>query len=125
MKSLKELAAIRNRARSQVEVRNNSAAKKVVVGMATSGIAAGARSVLQEVMREIAGKGLGDVLVSQSADIGRSGLEPVVEVLLPGEQKLTYVKVSPEMVPRIVEESVMGGRPVTEYTLGYYEEHKA
>lgn len=125
MKSLEELAAIRNRARAQVDVRDNNAAKRIVVGMATCGIASGARPVLQAIIGEVADKGLSDVVVSQSGCIGKCELEPIVEVFLPGQEKLTYVKVHPEMVPRIVEDSLIEGRPVTEYTMDYYEEHSS
>lgn len=125
MKSLEELAAIRNRARKQVEVRNNDAPKRIVVGMATCGIAAGARPVLQAIMQEVADRSLSDVVVSQSGCIGKCELEPIVEVFLPGQEKLTYIRVHPEMVPRIVEDSLVAGKPVTEYTIEYYEEHKS
>ena len=121
MKSLEALAALRERARRQVELRDKGAAKRVVVGMATSGIAAGARTVLRAVVDEVSDRGLSDVVVSQSGAVSRGGLEPVVEVELPGREIITYVHVQPEMVPRIVEESLVGGEPVEEYTLSFYE----
>lgn len=117
MKSLEELAEIRNRTRSQMDVRNSASAKRIVVGMATCGIAAGARPVLRAIVDEVARQGLADVTVSQSGCIGKCELEPIVEVFLPGQEKITYAKVQPDMVPRIVEESLIGGRPVAEYTI--------
>ena len=125
MKSLEELAAIRNRTRNQVDVRKQDAPKKIVVGMATCGIAAGARPVLQAIVDEVSQKGLSDVVVSQTGCIGMCKLEPIVEVFLPGEEKVTYVKVHPEMVPKIVEENLINEKPVIEYTIGYHEKNNA
>ena len=123
MKSLAELEAIRNKAKSAVELRKSKSGKKVVVGMATCGIAAGARPVLQAFVEEVAKRGLSDVMVSQTGCFGVCRLEPLVEVYVPGEEKVTYVKVHPEMVGRIVAEHLVNGNIVKEYTIGYYEEH--
>lgn len=125
MKSLAELEAIRNNAKSNMNVRTQSEGKKVLVGMATCGIAAGARPVLQAFVEEVAKRNLTDVIVSQTGCIGVCRLEPLVEVYVPGEEKVTYVKVFPEMVGRIVSEHLVNGNVVKEYTIGYYEEtHK-
>ena len=125
MKSLAELEAIRNNAKSNMNVRTNPEGKKVLVGMATCGIAAGARPVLQAFVEEVAKRNLTDVVVSQTGCIGVCRLEPLVEVYVPGEEKVTYVKVFPEMVGRIVSEHLVNGNVVKEYTIGYYEEtHK-
>ena len=125
MKSLAELEEIRNKAQSNMNVRTNTEGKKVLVGMATCGIAAGARPVLQAFVEEVAKRNLTDVLVSQTGCIGVCRLEPLVEVYVPGEEKVTYVKVFPEMVGRIVSEHLVNGNVVKEYTIGYYEEtHK-
>lgn len=56
MKSLEELAAIRNKTRNKVDIRKKDADKKIVVGMATCGIAAGARPVLQAIVDEVSKK---------------------------------------------------------------------
>lgn len=125
MKSLQELEAIRKKTLDKVDIRKQDAEKRVVVGMATCGIAAGARPVLQEFVKEVAKRNLDDVSVSQTGCIGVCRLEPIVEVFMPGEEKVTYVKVSPEMVPKIITEHVVNGNTVTEYTIGYYEKHNA
>lgn len=125
MKSLEELAAIRNKTLNKVDVRKTDADKKIVVGMATCGIAAGARPVLQAIVDEVAKRGLNDVVVSQTGCIGMCKLEPIVEVFMPGEEKVTYVKVHPDMVPKIVTENLVNGRTVTEYTIGYHERNNA
>ncbi len=121
MKSLKELEEIRNKALSQIDIRTKGEGTRIVVGMATCGIAAGARPVLTAFVDEVAKRKLSDVMVSQTGCIGACRLEPMVEVTTPGKEKVTYVKVTPEMVSRIVAEHIVNGNIVTEYTIGYSE----
>ena len=119
MKSLAELKAIRDKVQSQMNLRDDDSGKtRIVVGMATCGIAAGARPVLNEFLQEVDKRGLSGVSVSQTGCIGMCRLEPIVEVYKPGEEKVTYVKMSPEKVAKIVTEHIVNGRPVTEYTIG-------
>ena len=119
MKSLAELKAIRDRVQSQMNLRDDDSGKtRIVVGMATCGIAAGARPVLNEFLQEVDKMGLSGVSVSQTGCIGMCRLEPIVEVYKPGEEKVTYIKMSPEKVAKIVTEHIVNGRPVTEYTIG-------
>ena len=123
MKSLEELAALRERMKNNVAMRqDNSTATRVVVGMATCGIAAGARPVLTAFVEEVNRRGLKDVVVTQAGCIGMCKLEPTVEVFQPGKEKVTYVKMTPEKVSRIVTEHLVNGSPVTEYTVGAYME---
>ena len=122
MKSLEELKAIREKMKKQMDVREqNEDSIRVVVGMATCGIAAGARPVMLKFMDEIQTRGLQNVTVSQTGCIGMCRLEPMLDVLVPGKEKVTYVKVKPEMVSRIVAEHIVNGRPVEEYTIGAAE----
>lgn len=119
MKSLAELQAIRDKARASVNLRENAEAEtRVLVGMATCGIAAGARPVLAAFTEEVAKRGLTNVAVGQTGCIGICQYEPVVEVFEPGKEKVTYVKVTPGMVPAIVSQHLVNGTPVTEYTIG-------
>ena len=123
MKSLEELAALRERMKNSVAMRqDNSNTTRVVVGMATCGIAAGARPVLTAFVEEVNRRGLQDVTVTQAGCIGMCKLEPIVEVFQPGKEKVTYVKMTPEKVARIVAEHLVNGTPVTEYTVGAYME---
>ncbi len=125
MKSIQELEEIRKRALEHVNLRRDrSGGTRIVVGMATCGIAAGARPVLLALMDEVSKRGLADVTVSQTGCIGVCRLEPIVEVYRPGEDKVTYVNVDPAVVSRIVTEHVVNGRPVHELTIGYAEAHK-
>ena len=121
MKSLKELEEIRQRTLNSINIRKDNDNIRVVVGMATCGIAAGARPVLLAFMDEIAKRGLSNVSVSQTGCIGVCRLEPIVEVFYPGKEKVTYVKVQPDMVSNIVTDHLVNGNVVNEYTIGYYE----
>ena len=119
MKSLQELAAIRDRMKQTVSTREAAHdSVRVVVGMATCGIAAGARPVLNAFTEEVARRELHDVLVTQTGCIGICQYEPVVEVFMPGKEKVTYVKMTPEKAVRVVGEHLVGGTPVAEYTIG-------
>lgn len=119
MKSLAELQAIRDRARSQVILReNNDNAIRVLVGMATCGIAAGARPVLNAMVEEVSKRGLANVTVTQTGCIGICQFEPVVEIVTPGQEKVTYVKMTPEKAVRVVNDHLVNGNVVTEYTIG-------
>ena len=119
MKTLAELQAIRDKAREKMTVRdNNEEATRVVVGMATCGIAAGARPVLNAFVDEVAKRHLNNVTVTQTGCIGMCQLEPTVEVFVPGKEKVTYAKVSPEKVARIVADHLVNGNVVAEYTVG-------
>ena len=119
MKSLQELAAIRDRMRQTVNTREPGENPiRVQVGMATCGIAAGARPVLNAFTEEIARRELSGVLVTQTGCIGLCQYEPIVEVTMPGQDKVTYVKMTPDKVARVVSEHIIGGKPVAEYTIG-------
>lgn len=119
MKSLAELQAIRDRAKAQLNMRqDNPDAIRVLVGMATCGIAAGARPVLNAFTEEIAKRGLTNVTVTQTGCIGICQFEPVVEIEVPGEDKVTYVKMTPEKVAKVVNDHIVNKNVVTEYTIG-------
>ena len=123
MKSLAELQAIREKTLNRINLRkeDESEATRVVIGMATCGIAAGARPVMFSFMDEISKRGLQHVTVSQTGCIGMCRLEPMVDVIMPGQEKVTYVHMTPEKVGRVVAEHIVNGRPVEEYTIGAAE----
>ncbi len=119
MKSLAELAAIRDKMKPIVDTREaDSGSIRIVVGMATCGIAAGARPVINAFSDEIARRDLHNVVVSQTGCIGICQYEPVVEVYIPGQEKVTYVRMDPEKAVRIVVDHVVNGNPVSAYTIG-------
>ena len=119
MKSLAELQAIKERTLKNMSARNDSEdATRVVVGMATCGIAAGARPVMNAFTEEIARRSLKGVTVSQTGCIGMCQYEPIVEVFVPGQEKVTYVQMSEEKVAKVVNDHIVNGNIVTEYTVG-------
>lgn len=120
MKSIEELMAIKEKAKAQMNVRdeNNDGNIRVVVGMATCGIAAGARPVLNAFVDEVAKRNLHNVFVAQTGCIGLCQFEPIVEVLVPGKEKVTYCKMTPEKAVRVVADHLVNGQPVAEYTIG-------
>ena len=118
MKSLEELKAIKAKMQDKVNLRTSSAQTRVVVGMATGGIAAGARPVLAAFVEGINEAGLSDnVIVTQTGCIGICQYEPVVEVFN-GENKVTYVKMTAERAKEVIEKHIKGGKVVAEYTIG-------
>ena len=119
MKSLAELQAIRNRMIEQVNMRkDDNIDTRIVVGMATCGIAAGARPVMLEFVEELKRRGIDNVTVAQTGCVGMCRLEPMVDVYVKGQEKVTYVHMSPDKVARVVTEHIVNGRPVDEYTIG-------
>ncbi len=118
MKSLQELAALRDKMKQTVNTREaTESTTRVVVGMATCGIAAGARPVLNEFTQQVAKAEL-PVVVTQTGCIGICQYEPVVEVYETGKEKVTYVKMTADRVKQIVDEHLKGGQPVVEFTIG-------
>ncbi len=119
MKTLAELQAIRDKARKEMSAREDSDDNiRVLVGMATCGIAAGARPVLTALMDEIAKRNLTKVTVTQTGCIGICQFEPIVEIVEPGKEKVTYVKMTPEKAVRVVNDHLVNGNVVTEFTIG-------
>ena len=88
------------------------------MGMATCGIAAGARPVLNAFVEEVNKRGLKDTMVTQTGCIGICQYEPVVEIITPGKEKVTYVKMTAEKAVRVVNDHLVNGNVVTEYTIG-------
>ncbi len=119
MKSLEELKAIKAKMQDKVAIRTNSGEARIVVGMATCGIAAGARPVLNAFVEGITEAGLADeIIVTQTGCIGICQYEPVVEIYTKDAEKVTYVKMTAERAKEVIEKHIKGGKVVTEYTIG-------
>lgn len=122
MKSLEELKAIRDKMQKQVGIReSDDDTVRIVVGMATCGIAAGARPVLSAFLEEVDKRSLKNVTVTQTGCIGVCRLEPLVEIYVPGQEKVTYVNMKPEMVAKVVADHLVNHQIVTAYTIGAAE----
>ncbi len=118
MKSLEELKAIREKMQGQIGIRNESSTQtRVVVGMATCGIASGARPVLTALSDAVQTKGLTSVAVTQTGCIGLCQYEPIVEVYEPGKDKVTYVNMTPEKSLEVVEQHLIRGQVIKKYTI--------
>ncbi len=120
MKSLADLEAIREKMKGKIAIRDSvEHSIRIVVGMATCGIAAGARPVLNTFVEEVQEKNIANsVTVTQTGCIGICQYEPVVEIFEAGKEKVTYVKMNPEKAKRVINEHIKGGKVVTEYTIG-------
>lgn len=119
MKSLAELQALRDDMKGKMGIRHDAKDNiRVVVGMATCGIAAGARPVLTKLTEEVSKRKLENVTVAQTGCIGICQYEPVVEVFETGKEKVTYVKMTEEKMARVVADHLVNGNPVVEYTIG-------
>lgn len=121
MKSLAELKEIKKKALSQINLRNDNNGYRIVVGMATCGIAAGARPVLSTINEEINKRHLNNATVVMTGCIGVCRLEPVVEVFNPDGSKVTYVKIDVEKAKRIVNEHIVNGKTISEFTIAAAE----
>lgn len=115
VKSLDDLKKIREEALKKQQIKETSGKTEVIVGMGTVGIAAGARETLKAILDIIEKDNLSDIIVRQTGNIGLDSFEPIVQVVLPGQEKVTYGKVNPEMARRIMKEHVLGGEIVKEY----------
>lgn len=124
MKSLEELKKLRDESKKNLEMRDTNKKIRIVVGMATCGISAGARPVLQTLIEEVDKNNLNDVQVVQTGCIGICRYEPIVEVYKPGEEKVTYIFVDDRKAKRIISEHIIGGNVVNEYTIGSEEKRK-
>lgn len=117
VKSLKDLKKIREEALKKQQLKETSGKTEVIVGMGTVGIAAGARETLKAILDLIEHENLSDIIVRQTGNIGLDSFEPIVQVIRPGEEKVTYGKVNPEMARRIIKEHVLEGEIVKEYQI--------
>lgn len=117
MKSLEDLERIRREAQERLAVREGRHDVRIVVGMGTCGIAAGAREVVSAFMDELAKRRLTNVSVTQTGCAGLCQYEPMVDVYMPGAPKVTYVYVNPDKARQIVAQHVVNGQVVTQWTL--------
>jgi (2Fe-2S) ferredoxin len=115
--NLEELKKIREKAQKDVELRQKQARIRIVVGMGTSGIAAGARDVLKTLIEEIGRRNLVDVMVTQTGEKGLASQEPLVEVFEEGKPLVVYGNMNAEKAKRVIVEHVVNGNPVTDFAL--------
>jgi len=117
VKSLEDLKRIREEALKKREIKSAPGTIQIIVGMGTPGIAAGARETLKEILGMIEEKGLGNITVRQTGNIGMDSWEPIVQVQLADSTPVTYGKVTPYVVRQIMEQHVLGGKVVSDYVV--------
>ena len=123
MKNLDELNALRDKAKNEIDINAGEGKKmRIVVGLATCGIAAGSRPVLAAITDEVEKRKLHNVSVKQTGCIGFCQYEPIVEVYETGKEKVTYAQMTAERAARVVNDHIVNGNVVTEYVIGNYTE---
>jgi NADP-reducing hydrogenase subunit HndB len=114
IKTLEDLKRIREEALEKRRVKSASGQIQVIVGMGTVGIAAGARETLKAVLDYIEANNLADITVRQTGNIGLDSFEPILQVVIGENPKVTYGRVTPDMARRIMKEHIQGGKIVAE-----------
>lgn len=117
VKTLDDLKKLREEALEKRRVKNASGQIQIIVGMGTVGIAAGARETLKAILDFIEKENLTDVIVRQTGNIGLDSFEPIVQVVIGENPKVTYGKVTPDAARQIMKEHVVGGNPVKEFMI--------
>jgi NADP-reducing hydrogenase subunit HndB len=110
IKSLEDLKRIREEALQKRNVKASSGQKQIIVGMGTVGIASGARGILKAILEYIEKNNLPDIVVRQTGNLGLDSWEPIVQVILGEEPPVSYGRVTPENLNRIMKEHVEGGK---------------
>ncbi|MEG0831227.1 MAG: (2Fe-2S) ferredoxin domain-containing protein [Acidaminococcaceae bacterium] len=121
MKTLEDLKALREKLKADIRVRK-AEGTKIIIGMGTCGIAAGAREVMTAVLDELAVRKLNDVQVQQTGCIGMCEKEVLVDVARPNEPRITYGNVKPVDVKRIIADHVVNGRIIEDLVVGKIEQ---
>jgi NADP-reducing hydrogenase subunit HndB len=121
MKTLEDLKKMREEMSKKLSLRENKNGMRVVVGMATCGITAGARPVLSTILEEVAIRNLTDITVSQVGCIGECALEPIVEVYDTFGNRTTYAKVTPAVAKIIIESHIMNHKIVENYLIDSFK----
>lgn len=117
IKSLEDLKRVREEALQKREVKTSSGEAQVIVGMGTCGIAAGARDTMKTILEAIQSENLSGIVVTQTGCIGLCEREPIVQVVIGNQPKITYGKVSPQVAKRILHEHVMNGKIVEDHVI--------
>ncbi|HOE34518.1 MAG: (2Fe-2S) ferredoxin domain-containing protein [Chloroflexi bacterium] len=117
IKSLEDLKKMREEALRKQELKTTTGKTEIIVGMGTVGIAAGARETLKAILEFVDSNHLENIIIRQTGNIGIDSFEPVVQVVLPGQEKVTYGHVNPEIAKIIMEEHVVRGKVVPDYQI--------
>lgn len=117
MKSLDELAKIREQAKQMIQLRENQDGIKIIVGMGTCGIAAGARETMNAILDELNKRNLTQATVTQTGCVGLCEQEPLIDVIIPKQPRVTYGKVTPDKARQIMANHVVNGNIIGEWVI--------
>ena len=117
IKSVEDLKRIREEALKKRQLKTEPGNIQIIVGMGTPGIAAGARETMKAILEIIEKQNLANIVVRQTGNIGIDSWEPIVQVVIGDQPKVTYGKVTPVAVERIINEHILGGNIVKEYVI--------
>lgn len=117
VKSLEDLKRVRDEALQKRQAKAVSGQKEIIVGMGTVGIAAGARETLKAILDYIEQHNLSDIIVRQAGNIGLDSYEPIIQVVIADQPKVTYARITPDMARKIMKDHVEGGTVVKEFTI--------
>ncbi|MDR5659371.1 (2Fe-2S) ferredoxin domain-containing protein [Serpentinicella sp. ANB-PHB4] len=117
MKSIADLEKIRKEALDKINLRKENKGTRIVVGMATCGIASGARPVMMALIEEVKKRNLDNVVVTQTGCIGACNMEPMIEVYKEGNEKVTYIKMTPEKAKQVILEHIVNGNEINEFMI--------
>lgn len=114
---IEDLKRIKESVKGTVNLRDGEYRVKITVHMGTCGIAAGAREIMNILLKEIETRGLQDVILTSSGCAGLCSHEPMITVEVKETAPIKYVKLDEAKTREIFEEHVMKGNPVTAYAL--------
>jgi NADP-reducing hydrogenase subunit HndB len=117
VKSLEDLKRIREEALQKRQLKNEPGRVQIIVGMGTPGIAAGVRETMKTILEYIETHDLQDTIVRQTGNIGMDSWEPIIQVAVGDQPKVTYGNVDPAAAERIMAEHVVGGIVVQDYLI--------
>ena len=122
LKNIEDLKKIRSEALKEILVRTDTSTR-IIVGMGTCGIAAGAREVMQAILKELQARNI-EAHVETVGCVGMCAKEPLVDIEQAGKSRIRYANITPEMVPRLIEEHLTRGNVIQEWAIGRLDARK-
>lgn len=117
VKSLADLKRVKEEAKEKRKEQATAGRALITVSLGMCGIAVGARDTMNAILAVIEEENLTNITVAQTGCIGLCEWEPIVEVVIGDQPKVTYVKVDPDMAKRITMEHAVGSKVIPEYEI--------
>jgi NADP-reducing hydrogenase subunit HndB len=122
LKNIEELKKLRAEALKDIMIRTQTGTR-IIVGMGTCGIAAGAREVMNAILKELDARKI-EAHVETVGCVGMCAKEPLVDIEQAGKSRIRYANIAPENVPRLVEEHLIKGNVIQEWAIGRLDARK-